>query len=213
MIEELTAKDGSPILKVDGLGICSPQYPRKEASDWARKAKVGRASRLIVLGAGCGYHLSALKERFPERDILSIESNSEIYAWVNRRYGVNAEFETYLFRNLTELGNRSTVRRFLTGPYQLLVYFPVTRLEPEVYGKIQAFLTGRSEKGFLNLCGLREEFSDFSKVRVAGAAKLRPLSVDQMLSMGDIKKWESNELNEKNWEHQFLLKAIGELIA
>lgn len=62
------ARDGSPLLTVEGVALHNASDPRADGVRWARAAAERLATtgarRAIVVGLGLGYHVEALAERF-----------------------------------------------------------------------------------------------------------------------------------------------------
>jgi len=62
------ARDGSPLLTVEGVALHNASDPRADGVRWARGAAERLAAtgarRAIVVGLGLGYHVEALAERF-----------------------------------------------------------------------------------------------------------------------------------------------------
>lgn len=61
-----------------GRALCSLRDPRKEAVQWAEGLALRSPDAVIVVGAGLGYHLFELADRFPKADIVALDGKSEL---------------------------------------------------------------------------------------------------------------------------------------
>ncbi len=60
--------------------------PIKESDRLVKQFSIGRASIIVVLGLGLGYHIKFLKEKFPETPIIIFEKESEVIALAQSYY-------------------------------------------------------------------------------------------------------------------------------
>ncbi|HNV47560.1 MAG TPA: DUF115 domain-containing protein [Spirochaetota bacterium] len=60
------------------IRLHSAYGPVREASRSVQSFSVGRANLIVVLGCGLGYHVTLLRERFPECDLLVVERDREV---------------------------------------------------------------------------------------------------------------------------------------
>ena len=60
------------------IRIHSAYDPGREAERAIASFKTGRATAIVVCGLGLGYHVAALRRRFPDRAIIVLESDPEV---------------------------------------------------------------------------------------------------------------------------------------
>jgi hypothetical protein len=63
----------------NGLLLCSPRDPEREANAWFDKQKLIESDKkIIVLGAGIGYHIKEIQKHFPEIkiDVLELDTDT-----------------------------------------------------------------------------------------------------------------------------------------
>ena len=68
------------------IRIHSAYDPLNEAARQVESHKKGRASIILVLGIGLGYHLRLLREKFPDIPLLAVEKDPEVVNITQRLY-------------------------------------------------------------------------------------------------------------------------------
>lgn len=58
--------------------LCSSRDPRKEAVQWVQGLELRSPAEIIVVGAGVGYHLFELADRYPRARIVALDGKCEI---------------------------------------------------------------------------------------------------------------------------------------
>ena len=72
MTESLATRSGDRTLRVNGKLIHSAFHPRREASRFVEALDIGTPQCILLLGAGVGYILEALRCRFPGARLVSV---------------------------------------------------------------------------------------------------------------------------------------------
>jgi hypothetical protein len=79
-LEQLKSASGVTIFRLNGKMLSSKVDPRKEAIQWVENNQFlsGVSKTIVVIGVGSGYHLIALKEKYPQARILAISTCAEL---------------------------------------------------------------------------------------------------------------------------------------
>jgi hypothetical protein len=164
-LQRETARNGQPIIKMDGRSIVSSFDPMKEAKAWAENAvkEIGDRHNVIVLGAGCGYHLIALRERLPSLNILTIEESEEIALFAREQLTADNEIDPRIYGEILvaarpiELTESLILRDFMANRYAVLTHAGQAQLRLEWTQSMATFLTGRDYLSFLLQLRMRPE--------------------------------------------------------
>jgi hypothetical protein len=164
-LQRETARNGQPIVKVDGLSIVSSFDPMKEARGWAENAlkEIGERESVIVLGAACGYHLMALRELSPNLQILTIEASEEIAAFSREQLSALPEIDSRTFGEILvaekplALTDSLILRDFMASRYAVVTHAGQAQTRPEWTREFATFLTGRDTLSFLMQLRMRPE--------------------------------------------------------
>ncbi|MCB0413624.1 MAG: hypothetical protein KDD50_04785 [Bdellovibrionales bacterium] len=166
MIEKRTSKSGHQILRRNNAFLCSTRDPIKEAQDWVDLYKSELQSNLyqtyFILGLGCGYKVQVLANLLPEKFIVGVESDIEIYQFnvqkFNSKYThlklLHADHPHDLIRH-PEIAQRLKSRYFVLEDQQ-------TTHENTNLQRLKQFLLARSPEGasfFIKNNNLNDEFS------------------------------------------------------
>ena len=159
------ARNGQPIVKIDGRSIVSSFDPMKEAKAWAESAVKEIADRdtVIVLGAGCGYHLIALHELRPSLNILTIEASDEIATFAREQLASNNEVDPRVYGEILvaarpiELTENLLLRDFMANRYAVVTHAGLAQMRAEWTQEMAKFLTGRDYLSFLLQLRMRPE--------------------------------------------------------
>lgn len=160
-----TARNGQAILKMDGRAIVSTFDPAKEARSWAEKAivEIGDRDSVIILGAGCGYHIIALRELKPSLNILTIEASEEIAAFARESFARAGDIDTRYFGEIVvgasalSLTENLLLRDFMGQRYAVVTHPGLAAVRAEWTREMATFLTGRDYLSFLLQVRMRPE--------------------------------------------------------
>lgn len=120
------------IPKVNHRQLCSKKDPKGEASIWVERLQLVKA-RVVVLGLAGGYHVSALKNKYPEKEIIVFEHIEEI----SRKIKTNALLYTDIEKLLGDLYLNGE------GSFQVVFHPASYALHRELYDQYLKVLTGR----------------------------------------------------------------------
>jgi hypothetical protein len=164
-LQRETARNGQPIFKIDGRSIVSGFDPMKEARGWAENAlkEIGDRETVIILGAGCGYHIVALRELRPALNILTIEASEEVASFARERLSANAEVDPRMYGEILvasrpiELTESLLLRDFMSCRYAVVTHAGLASIRAEWTRDMATFLTGRDFLSFLLQLRMRPE--------------------------------------------------------
>jgi hypothetical protein len=164
-LQRETARNGQPIFKIDGRSIVSSFDPMKEARGWVENAvkEIGDRDTVIVLGAGCGYHLIALRELRPTLNILTIEASADIASFAREQLSSNDEIDPRTYGEILvaerpiELTDSMILRDFMANRYAVVTHAGQAQMRQEWTHQMATFLTGRDYLSFLLQLRMRPE--------------------------------------------------------
>ena len=208
MIQKESARNGQAIFKVDGLSVVSSFDPAKEATAWALRTlrEVGTHTHLIVIGAGCGYHIAALKNLQPSLTILTIEASAEIKTAVLEIHTGFNETDILIANAPLELTSSMKLRDVFGGRFAVAVHPAQSLMRAEWTRSIENFLTGRDALSFFMQLRMRPELHalfDENKIAALGQTD-GPISI---LSIRDLFKTENGSSRERR-----IWRVLEELI-
>lgn len=202
-LQRETARNGQPIFKVDGRSIVSSFDPVKEARAWAEAAvkEIGDRDTVIVLGAGCGYHIIALRDLRPSLNILTIEASDEIAAFARERFGANDEVDPRTYGEILvamrpmELTESLILRDFMANRYAVVTHAGQAQLRQEWTQEMAKFLTGRDSLSFLLQLRMRPELHAlFDEEKIAQLqTQMGPISILTIRSLFSAQAQSSRE--------------------
>jgi len=133
-IHVLATKKGIPSLKVGAITIHSLHDPEREAEEWVRYhlEDIEKASSIVVLGFGLGYHLFALS-KVTDKDIIVFEPRLDILKTALEHLDLVpllARIKIISDRRISGIG-----RGFI-----VLEHRPSIKLDPQGYESIQSRL-------------------------------------------------------------------------
>ena len=202
-LQRETARNGQPILKVEGLSIVSSFDPMKEAQRWAEGAvrEIGDRQNVVVLGAGCGYHLIALRARLPWINLLTIEASDEIASFAREQLAANEAFETAQYGEILvasrpiELTESLILRDFMVNRYAVVTHPGQALLRQDWTQSMATFLTGRDPLSFLLQLRMRPElYALFTEEKIAQIQSLAgPISIATIRSLFSAQAQSSRE--------------------
>jgi hypothetical protein len=169
VIELVQAKTGDLTIRFAGKFLASAYDPRAEAQKWADKVvpRVSGLKSVIVLGAGAGYQLEALKTALPHLQVICIEKQNEIVRAVKSRLGISllgihiqhAEHTKTTFKP-------DLVSTALKSSYAILRSTASMLLDREFYDQLEADLNGRTQIGFQSICEIRGRSNAVAKPKL-----------------------------------------------
>lgn len=79
-LEQLQSATNEPVFRLNGKLLSSKMDPRKEAAQWLEQNQLfARLSKtIVVIGVGSGYHLIALREKYPAAQIIAVSSSTQL---------------------------------------------------------------------------------------------------------------------------------------
>jgi len=137
-----TAKDGSPSLYRSENGrstrIHSAYSPAQEAERAVTAFSPGRAGIILVLGAGLGYHVSALRTRFPDRFIAVFDPDAEVIALCRQHVpdALNGIFVRTAIDGVNDLIDTVGIEQF--RGYAVFTHRPSYALDRDFYDTVVA---------------------------------------------------------------------------
>ncbi|MDX8044606.1 6-hydroxymethylpterin diphosphokinase MptE-like protein [Gracilibacillus sp. S3-1-1] len=148
------SKQGVPTLKVEVEGkykyIHSKYNPEQEVSRVIEQFEVeGDAEHIIVFGAGLGYHIPLLANKFPQLTFTIYEPNMEIAKqfltnFSLKKYGAVQQFIHDKAQLFNELPNLATKYSNVVRIFSLPSYRQIYQLElDEVYETLKKILKGK----------------------------------------------------------------------
>lgn len=207
MLERISAKNKCAVIKWNGKYICSSVDPVKEAGDWVKKQqmRLSRQKNIIVLGAGCGYHLTALQKAFPSIKILAIDVFSELIEFCKKEHALDLSDVAFeCISSIESLVANKKIYNFLKSRYAVLKFSPAVSVHAELYDKIEVMLLGRTVESAEFLGRIRPEFQPLLKSR-SGMQESRYLF--------SIKTLDESLNKESSEDLVYKVKILKELIA
>ena len=179
MIELEQSRTGQPVLKLNGRYLASSFDPIKEAFAWANRAAadLGSKGAAIIIGAGCGYHIAALKEKCPNILIVALELDAEIAKHALSWNPILSAHNIVIASSLTDLTDEPRLRDALAGTYAVLPHLPTADAHPEWTLQTAQFLLGRDKLSFLLQLRMRPELHCLLDPKKIAALGNEPVSI------------------------------------
>jgi len=158
VIEFIKAKSGDVTIKFEGKFLASSYDPRMEGEQWAASLgpQLVGLKTAIVLGAGVGYQLEALKKAYPHLQIIVIEKRKAILEAMRSNLHVSLLGIQILHVEATvEAFTAEMIRQGVKASYCVLRSVVSKHLDQSFYDQLQMDLNGRSAFGFKNICEIR----------------------------------------------------------
>ena len=147
------SRNGHEVLYVDGKATASTIDPLKEATAWVGStyslASVGNDETLVVIGAGSGYHIEALRE-CTNKKIVVIDTCSASIEFVKRRLAQQTQIKYIELKRGTtfsEFYQRNDVVEWVFEPFVLLRHRSSIVRNSDL-SKVEECLVGRSIEAF-----------------------------------------------------------------
>lgn len=202
---EKKARNGQPILSVNGVHLCSTFDPTREAEKWAdRQVELTTDTTVILLGLGCGYHAQAIASRINER-VVVLEESSPLSMWFYRN--AERQFPHLSIHKITGeiLSEKSRqIFRMIGSPYTVLVNPYSMNLNPQVYSSWYRFLLGRNSEGLAQQLNLRPEQRPFFDLNLHDGNEEKEFSIIDIRQKIERERLSSFETG--------IWQALGELV-
>lgn len=185
MIETELSRSGQPVLKLNGRYLASSFDPVKEAFGWANRAaaEIGQKGAAIVLGAGCGYHLAALKERCPNSLILALEPSEQVAHRALEWNPVLSAHNLLIVDDLGQMTEAPQLRDAMAGTFAVLPHLPTTEAHPEWALQTARFLLGRDRLSFLLQLRMRPDLHSLLDPKKITSMTEAPVSIKTLQSL------------------------------
>ncbi len=162
MFERVRARDGRLVAKFNGRWVASSANPEAEAEKWLSAQEnlqlASQAPTIVILGAGCGYHLLATQKKYPEKRIVCIDTRMEFIDFCDEHHGVGlARTQFIQTRDVPSLLVHAKLQKIIQGAYAVFEYLPATQFEKDLYDEIRALLLGREWWAFREIVQKRED--------------------------------------------------------
>lgn len=148
MIEHHLAKTGDLIFDVNRRQVCSHHDPRAEAKTWSerRLAEGLHAKHLIILGAGCGYHVEALR-KLTAKKIYVVEASKEVMEACAKIHSIDfSSFNARYMPTVQALKESVWFQEAVSTSYQVLIHKPSFFAHKEIYEEMFQWIISRSWK-------------------------------------------------------------------
>ena len=187
MIESEVSRSGQPVLKLNGRYLASSFDPVKEAFGWANRAAVDLGSKgaAIILGAGCGYHVAALKERCPNIHVLALEPNEQVAHRALEWNPILQAHNLLVVDDLSQMTEAPQLRDAMAGTFALLPHLPTTEAYADWALTTSRFLLGRDRLSFLLQLRMRPDLHalmDPKKIAALGEAPVSIKTIQRLFS-------------------------------
>ncbi len=162
MIEIETSKTGLPILKSEGRFLNSSYDPMAEAQVWLPSIsdKVKDFEFIFLLGIGSSYHCMAIQKRYPNKQILVIETDSQLIAKTAELFFELKKIKICKISDARDLMSHSEVISFSQELFCTL-RLPSTRFSnKELFDDVETVLTGRASYEFTKFCEARPQLKN-----------------------------------------------------
>ena len=209
MIERLQSRNRKNIVKYQGRLLASSVDPVREANNWVQKhlPRIIKNTHIIVLGAGCGYHLVALKTAHPSAKILCIESEGDLIAFCQAEHSLDlAEAQFICEKTKENLKRNSRLQKFIHHPYIILKAGSATTSEGNFFIEAEELLLGRTQESFDFIVAHRSDLNELFKLE----SSARNASVTGALI--SIKGIEALVSNMTETTASMIFRALRELV-
>ncbi|MES2964938.1 MAG: hypothetical protein V4760_13690 [Bdellovibrionota bacterium] len=151
MITIESSRAGVPIIKVEGRALASTFDPLKEAASWAQsvEATLAPGTAAVILGAGCGYHVAALKMLCPKSTVLTLEPDLEVAEHALRFNPSLRPEDIVVETDRLKITEHARVKDALGGVFVPVTHGPTAQVRPEWVAELSAFLMARDKLSFL----------------------------------------------------------------
>jgi Glycosyltransferase Maf N-terminal domain len=191
---------------MNGKLLCSSFDPIKEAQSWVKKneQKLNSQTQIVVLGAGCGYHLTVLAQAYRGTNIIVIEKNEELIDFCKAEHGLDlAEMEFVHGKDIQALKTNRPIKKALKKRYAVLTFYPACSYDLDFFNAAEELLLGRVDEGLQFILSQRDDLQFISqnkKIKVASRELISIKTLMQMVGNNDQK------------EEIVVLKALRELV-
>lgn len=179
MITTEISRAGVPILIYDGRALASTFDPLKEAASWAQSVEstLAPGTAAVVLGAGCGYHVAALKALCPRSTVLVLEPVAEVAEAALRFNPSLKEADILVETDRLRVTDHPHVRDALGGVFVPVRHGPTAQIHSRWVADMSAFLLARDKLSFLLQLRMRPElFAQLDPAKIEALGN-EPISI------------------------------------
>lgn len=215
-VKTAVSKSGDSVLVIDGKATASLVDPRREALGWVESVKPllpKKPETIVVLGAGSGFHLKALREVIPAFPVFVLDTCTQSVEFVSALgiEGVKAVSisNEEIARGASGLVCKPGVADWMLEPFTLLRHRATMARNRELL-RIESWLLGRSAEGLRAHLSLRPSLAAIlnpTKLREVTELKLKTVdvfSIKDFVACVDIKAEPSQERR--------ILRVLEELV-
>ncbi len=209
------SRNGHEVLYIDGKATASTIDPLKEATAWIGStyslAAAGIDETLVVIGAGSGYHIDALRE-CTNKKIIVIDTCPASIEFVKRRLSHHSQIsyiEVKRGTSFSDFYQRNDVVEWVFEPFILLRHRS-SMVRNSDLSKVEECLVGRSVEAFRAQLEARPAIAsalNSGRLKKMAEAKLVTkglVSVRDLTSVWEVSSETSNERR--------LLRVLEELV-
>lgn len=124
----------------EGVSLCSPRAPLREAKNWVGALNLNLQKTIFVLGAGGGFHIDELCRMHPGAHVVTLDFDLEL------------EPDILLAKNFTpQQVWTEVIHPYIDRGFQVVRFRPAwARLEKE-FERLEDLILGRGTKAFENV--------------------------------------------------------------
>ncbi|MGE0763289.1 MAG: hypothetical protein AB7N80_08425 [Bdellovibrionales bacterium] len=208
-LEKITAKNGDVVLKYRGRLLASAIDPRREARDWINRwrLRIAVAERLVILGAGAGFHIDEVVREWPALRVLVICCEPEVFAEMAKQQAAAWPLvDLVLYEGHGDLLSNPKVRHWMRGYFTLLEHSSLSNLQTALYQECKARLLAREPLFFSDWVRREPRLSQLFPLQAIPGGENR-----QMLSIKDLEKF-VNVRADANPADVMIVRALRELV-
>ena len=197
MLEVIESKTGLPTIRLNDRLLASKVDPRREAEKWAEKMahELHGIKAAIVLGAGAGYHLSALKAQAPHLDVIALEESREIIQFHNKSLEL-ARFGIRLIQLDTDILANESLRKAIGSSYKVIVHPSAQLSFSKSVTAVKDYLNARTKESLVQI----------GQLRGLEIAENRKLKSSELISFKDV------NLVDKEYEAEVSVETINHIL-
>jgi hypothetical protein len=159
--------------------LASSVDPTREAATWADQVckAAGAHDMIIVLGLGCGYHVTELLSRRPRSQVIVIESDQQL---CDEAFKISPELYdgvVIVQNDWTKLIESQPFRDAVGGIYHIAIHGPTSQLDADYIQSVDALLRGRDKLSFLLLLKARPELVGILDPEAIAKIGLEPVTI------------------------------------
>jgi len=134
-VEWRSLSSGLMVAYEDGRSLSDESDPVREARTWveAQRINLSHDPRIIVVGAGSGFHLEVLSREFPYSPLIAIDVRTPVTSFLRRRYK-NIQFITV--SSIEELFRDPNLQELMKPRNQKLAFRPAFGTQSKIFEEI-----------------------------------------------------------------------------